>query len=102
MYLHLSRFGPGIRPGTRVSQGQVIGYVGATGVVTGTHLDFRVQKNGRWVNPLIEFGKMPPGEPIPASLMPEFYATRDRLFAEMTTILSDNATRAAATPSRPN
>ena len=102
MYLHLSRFGPGIRPGTRVSQGQVIGYVGATGVVTGTHLDFRVRKNGSWVNPLIEFGKMPPGEPIPASLMPDFFATRDRLFAQMDALLSENATRAAATPSRPN
>jgi murein DD-endopeptidase MepM/ murein hydrolase activator NlpD len=97
MYLHLSRFGPGIRPGTRVSQGQVIGYVGSTGVVTGTHLDFRVQKNGRWVNPLVEFGKMPPGDPIPASLMPAFTALRDSVFAELQARLADHQ-RAA----RPN
>jgi murein DD-endopeptidase MepM/ murein hydrolase activator NlpD len=97
MYLHLSRFGPGIRPGTRVSQGQVIGYVGSTGVVTGTHLDFRVQKNGRWVNPLVEFGRMPPGDPIPASLMPEFTALRDTVFAELQARLADHQ-RAA----RPN
>ena len=104
MYLHLSRFGAGIRPGSRVSQGQVIGYVGATGVVTGTHLDFRVQKDGRWVNPLVEFGKMPPGDPIPASLMPEFTAMRDRLFAEMETQRSEQTqARAAASPqTRPN
>jgi len=97
MYLHLSRFGPGIRPGTRVSQGQVIGYVGNTGVVTGTHLDFRVQKNGRWVNPLVEFGKMPPGDPIPASVMPEFTVMRDSVFAELEARLNEHQ-RAA----RPN
>jgi murein DD-endopeptidase MepM/ murein hydrolase activator NlpD len=104
MYLHLSRFGPGIRPGTRVSQGQVIGYVGNTGVVTGTHLDFRVQKNGRWVNPLVEFGRMPPGDPIPASVMPAFMALRDQVFAELETRLSEQAAaRAAAAPrTRPN
>lgn len=52
MYLHLSRFAKGIRRGTRVTQGQVIGYVGATGLVTGPHLDYRVSDGGKWLDPL--------------------------------------------------
>lgn len=51
-YLHLSGFAKGIRVGTRVSQGQLIGYVGSTGLATGPHLDYRVQKNGQWIDPL--------------------------------------------------
>ena len=51
-YLHLSKFASGIRSGTRVSQGQLIGYVGATGVATGPHLDFRIWQNGKPLNPL--------------------------------------------------
>ncbi len=51
MYLHLSRFARGIKSGSKVSQGQVIGYVGATGVATGPHLDFRMKKGGAWINP---------------------------------------------------
>lgn len=51
-YLHLSRFAKGIRPGVRVEQGQVIGYVGATGLATAPHLDYRVREGGRWIDPL--------------------------------------------------
>jgi murein DD-endopeptidase MepM/ murein hydrolase activator NlpD len=61
-YLHLSRYGRGIRSGARVRQGQVIGYVGATGWATGPHLDYRVKQNGRWINPLAL--SSPPVKPL--------------------------------------
>ncbi len=69
-YAHLSRYGKGIRAGTRVKQGQVIGYVGASGLATGPHLDFRVQANGRWINPLTLKGGA--AEPLPARYRPGF------------------------------
>lgn len=74
-YLHLSRFGRGVRSGARLSQGDVIGYVGSTGLSTGPHLDYRVQKNGRWIDPLsIE---SVPAEPIAEEQRPGFEAYRD-------------------------
>ena len=53
MYGHLSRFATGIRPGVTVKQGQVIGYVGMTGMATGPHLDYRIARRGRLINPLV-------------------------------------------------
>jgi len=87
MYLHLSAFGPGIRAGVRVEQGQTIGRVGNSGVVTGTHLDYRLKKDGVYVNPLVEHSKMPPGDPIPDARRDEFFAERDRLLAELDLLL---------------
>jgi murein DD-endopeptidase MepM/ murein hydrolase activator NlpD len=72
MYNHLSRVGAGVRAGARVGQRQVIGYVGATGLATGPHLDYRVSKNGQFVNPLGE--KFIPGEPIGGSDRARFLA----------------------------
>ena len=51
-YGHLSRFGKGVRRGTRVAQGHVIGYVGSSGLSTGPHLDFRLRQGGSYINPL--------------------------------------------------
>ncbi|HUP45080.1 MAG TPA: peptidoglycan DD-metalloendopeptidase family protein [Thermoanaerobaculia bacterium] len=51
-YLHLSKFAREIRKGTKVTQGDVIGYVGSTGLATGPHLDYRVRDNGKWLDPL--------------------------------------------------
>ena len=82
-YLHLSRFAKGIRPGVRVMQGQVVGYVGSTGLATGPHLDYRLRKNGTFVNPLIEHRNLPPGDPVPPDLMPAFRLVRDRFQAQL-------------------
>ncbi|HYI12386.1 MAG TPA: peptidoglycan DD-metalloendopeptidase family protein [Thermoanaerobaculia bacterium] len=51
-YLHLSRFAKGLKRGSKVTQGDVIGYVGMTGLATGPHLDYRVSDDGKWLNPL--------------------------------------------------
>jgi murein DD-endopeptidase MepM/ murein hydrolase activator NlpD len=53
-YAHLSRFGPGIKPGVSVRQGQVIGFVGSTGMSTGPHLHYEFLKGGKHVNPLTQ------------------------------------------------
>jgi murein DD-endopeptidase MepM/ murein hydrolase activator NlpD len=61
-YMHLSRFGAGIASGVHVSQGQIIGYVGSSGLSTGPHLDFRFYRNGSAVDPLKV--EAPPVEPV--------------------------------------
>ena len=76
-YLHLSAFGPGIRRGVRVEQGRTIGRVGSTGLATGPHLHYGLQKNGGWVDPLREHRNMPPGDPVPAAAMEAFRNARD-------------------------
>ncbi len=76
-YLHLSKYAKGIRAGAMVHQGQVIGYVGATGRVTGPHLDYRVWKNGSPINPLTM--ESPPTEPVKSSLMDTFLHRADSL-----------------------
>jgi murein DD-endopeptidase MepM/ murein hydrolase activator NlpD len=69
-YGHLSRFGKGIKKGVRVAQGQVIGYVGSTGLSTGAHLDYRVRMQGRYVDPLRM--DVPPAPPVSDDRMLEF------------------------------
>ena len=73
-YMHLSRFAKGIKEGAHVHQGDVIGYVGATGVATGPHLDFRVWKDGTPVNPLKL--ESPSADPIREENLPLLDSTR--------------------------
>lgn len=80
-YMHLSKFARGIKVGTRVSQGQLIGYVGATGTATGPHLDFRIWENGRPIDPLSL--NSPASEPLNKKYLAEFNALYDKYMAEV-------------------
>ncbi len=80
-YGHLSGFAKGIVEGRRVLQGQVIGYVGATGIATGPHLDYRVKKNNRFVNPLRM--TVPASPPVKDEYMGDFKAIVAERMAEL-------------------
>ncbi|HEX2340994.1 MAG TPA: peptidoglycan DD-metalloendopeptidase family protein [Vicinamibacterales bacterium] len=86
-YLHLSSFGKGIRAGAHVDQGQLIGRVGATGTATGPHLDYRLRRNGVFVNPLAEHKRLPPGAPISAAYSEAFAIARDTARSELSKTL---------------
>jgi murein DD-endopeptidase MepM/ murein hydrolase activator NlpD len=76
-YLHLSRFAEGVRPGSGVRQGELIGYVGSSGLATAPHLDYRIQLNGRWIDPLSL--QLMPAEPVSPLRFAEFRAARDAM-----------------------
>ncbi len=83
-YMHLSKFGDGIATGVRVHQGQLIGYVGATGLASGPHLDFRVFLNGDPVDPLKV--KSPPTEPIMEKNMKSYTIHCDSMMTKLVAI----------------
>lgn len=85
-YGHLSKFAAGLKTGDRVKQGQLVGYVGSTGLSSGPHLDFRVKKNKTFIDPLSL--KLDPAPPIVASEKSNFAAQRERLQSEMRNLLA--------------
>ena len=98
-YLHLSAFAPGVRRGVRVDQGQTIGLVGSTGLATGPHLHYGLQKNGTWVDPLREHRNMPPGDPVPAAAMEAFRVARDEALRQLGAAINERTPPVVATAS---
>lgn len=81
-YSHMSRFGDGIEQGGKVHQGQVIGYVGSSGLSTGNHLHYEVKVNDRFVNPMKI--KLPKGRNLEGEVLQAFKRERDRIDALLT------------------
>lgn len=80
-YLHMSKFAKGVNVGTHVKQGQVIGYVGSTGLATGPHVCFRFWKNGKQVNHLKE--NLPPPEPMPEEERPKYILVKEEMKSKL-------------------
>jgi murein DD-endopeptidase MepM/ murein hydrolase activator NlpD len=76
-YLHMSKIKPGIRKGVYVKQGEIIGYVGSTGLATGAHVCYRFWKHGKQVDPFKQ--KLPPGDPIKKENREAYMLAKDSL-----------------------
>ena len=76
-YLHMSKIKSGIRPGVYVKQGEVIGYVGSTGLATGPHVCYRFWKNGRQVDPYKQ--KLPPSKPVKKENLEAYSMLKDSM-----------------------
>ncbi len=99
-YLHMSRFAKGIRKGAHVAQGEVIGYVGSTGLATGPHVCFRFWKDGKQVNHLKLI--LTKAKPLTDSVLQEFFQTRDKYLVMLKCVESiDNPSQGEATNTPP-
>lgn len=92
-YLHLSKFGKGIKEGKRVNQGDVIGYVGSTGRSTGPHLDFRFYRNGEAIDPLKV--ESPPAMPVDTAFLDEYYRIVEEFKLKLDSIQTNKNTALA-------
>jgi len=102
-YGHMSAFAKGLEPGKRVRQGQIIGFVGSTGMSTGPHVHYEILVNGRFVDPMRV--KLPRGRSLEGQVMAGFEKERDRLDTQMnnrgnSARVSDAAGTAGAPPVR--
>ncbi len=93
-YLHMSKFAKGIRTGISVKQGQVIGFVGSTGLATGPHLCYRFWKNGVQVDPLKE--KLPSSKPIEQAHIEEYNMLKNKIIGELNKIKFKDASAGIA------
>jgi len=84
LYGHMSRFAANLRVGSHVRQGEVIGYVGMTGLATGPHLHYEYLANGVHLNP--QTVELPPAEPLSASAFQKFRADAAPLLADLTRV----------------
>ena len=90
-YGHLSRFAKGIKRGAKISQGQVIGYVGATGLASGPHLHYEFRVNGAQRNPLAM--KLPTAYPLDSRYRAQFSAQAEPLSARLELLRNTNLSR---------
>ena len=86
-YLHMSKIKSGIRPGVYVKQGEVIGYVGSTGLATGPHVCYRFWKNGRQVDPYKQ--KLPPSKPVKKENLEAYTILKDSMMNVIQSIASN-------------
>jgi len=87
-YLHMSKIAKGMKPGRKVRQGEVIGYVGSTGLATGPHVCFRFWKNGRQVDHLRQ--KFPPSKPVEQKYMVEYSDLQEKVILLLDDISYDS------------
>jgi murein DD-endopeptidase MepM/ murein hydrolase activator NlpD len=83
-YGHMSKYGPGIRVGTRVRQGQIVGYVGMTGLTNGPHCHYELRRNGVAMDPLSV--KLPAGDPVPTNAWGRWALESDERLGLLTTM----------------
>ena len=86
-YGHLTGFARGIEEGKKVKQSQLIGYVGSTGLSTGPHLDYRVKRNGKFIDPLKMV--LPSASPIPDKLKKDYSTIRDELLLTLQSVTAE-------------
>ena len=87
-YLHMSKIAKGMKPGRKVRQGEIIGYVGSTGLATGPHVCFRFWKNGRQVDHLKQ--KFPPSKPVEQKYMVEYLDVQEKMILLLDDISYDS------------
>jgi murein DD-endopeptidase MepM/ murein hydrolase activator NlpD len=98
-YGHMTAFARSTQPGARVRQGQVIGYVGSTGLSTGPHVHYEILVNGRFVDPLRL--KLPRGRVLDGQVLAGFDAEREKIDAMMARSSNSRVAGAAQTPQPP-